>query len=267
MFDFLGMFDQFHEAQAHFIGQIGESAFSQYAQQHLSNDYYIFNNIVLKANNGTTQIDQIILSKFGLFVVEIKSYKGWIWGDANNAQWTQTLPSGKYKFQNPLRQNYKHIKTLQSILGCPESHLKSLIVFSAHSEFRTELPNNVVRGGIDYINFIKQYQSVLLSDKEVTLIIEKILSNRLSNEEHQAHIQKIKEQYNNADENNAPQCPRCAKTMVLRKSNSANNYGQTFWGCSQYPNCKAIINIKGDKEKAEEAARQVNRLINSLLRF
>lgn len=36
----------------------------------------------------------------------------------------------KSRFQNPLRQNYKHTKTLAELTGVPEGHFKSLVVFT-----------------------------------------------------------------------------------------------------------------------------------------
>lgn len=260
--EFLDIFQQLNETKAHFMGSIGESIVNDYAQQHLNDDYYILSDIVLKSNNGTTQIDQIIVSKFGLFVVEIKSHKGWIFGDANSAQWTQALTSGKYRFQNPLRQNYKHIKSLQSILGYPDNYFISLVAFSGQAEFKTQLPDNIVGDGDDYLRFIIKYQTVLFSDDEVAVIIKKILDNRLSHDEHQKYMQKIKQQYQNADEHHPPDCPRCASKMVLRKSKSPSNKGQTFWGCSRYPQCKAIVNIANPAQQIIAQSLALEKMLN-----
>ncbi len=242
------LFDQFQAEKAHFIGQIGESVVAEFAQENLSKDYYLIHNIVLKSNAGTTQIDQIIVSPFGLFVVEIKNHKGWIWGDVNSPQWTQTLTSGKYRFQNPLRQNYKHIKALQALLGYPAHYFKSLIAFSGQAQFRTPFPDNVVGDGEDYLHFILKHQTVLLSPEQIAFTIDAILKHRLTDAEHQIYIEKVKQQYQNADENNPPPCPRCGHKMALRKSKSPHSDGQPFWGCSRYPNCKAIVNIKKPQE-------------------
>ena len=46
-----------------------------------SNVYVDINNITLPAANGTTQIDHVIVSRFGIFVVETKNMSGWIFGD------------------------------------------------------------------------------------------------------------------------------------------------------------------------------------------
>ncbi len=82
------MFDSFadllHFAQAvrefkiQIQGTVGESYFAETARNNLKQGYHILNDVVLKAPNGTTQIDQIIISQYGIFVVEIKFRKGWI---------------------------------------------------------------------------------------------------------------------------------------------------------------------------------------------
>ena len=38
----------------------------------------------------------------------------------------------------------------------------------------------------------------------------------------------------------APSCPRCDSPMVERTAKKGRYAGQTFWGCSRYPNCKGI---------------------------
>jgi restriction system protein len=53
--------------------------------------YKDLNNVTINASNGTTQIDQIIVSKFGVFVIEVKNLKGWIFGDEKAAKWTYDL--------------------------------------------------------------------------------------------------------------------------------------------------------------------------------
>jgi hypothetical protein len=52
-----------------------------------------------------------------VFVVETKNMKGWIFGSATQPFWTQKIFRSNYKFQNPLHQNYKHVKTLQALPG------------------------------------------------------------------------------------------------------------------------------------------------------
>lgn len=258
--------DIFDGVRNEIVGAVGESIFNQAAKKYLSDDYILINDIVLKSGNGTTQIDQVIVSKFGLFVIEIKNYKGWIWGNANSQYWIQTLSKGsKNKFQNPLRQNYKHIKALEYLLKCQPNYLKSLVVFSSFCQFKTSLPSNVVQGEAAYINYIKEHKESLISDDEVKEVTQKVLGARLDASEYRKHIQKVKNQYQNADENTSPECPKCGKNMVLRKSKSGPNLGRSFWGCSSYPQCRGIVNIKTAEEKVAEDIKKIHKLFKRIL--
>lgn len=42
---------------------------------------------------------------------------------------------------------------------------------------------------------------------------------------------------------NPPTCPNCGSKMVLRTAQKGNNLGEKFWGCPNYPKCRAIIKI------------------------
>ncbi|MCC6542988.1 MAG: restriction endonuclease [Nitrospirae bacterium] len=40
-------------------------------------------------------------------------------------------------------------------------------------------------------------------------------------------------------------CPECGSEMVLRTAKKGSNVGQKFWGCSKFPNCRAIKPYEG----------------------
>ncbi|MBT6962002.1 MAG: NERD domain-containing protein, partial [Rhodospirillaceae bacterium] len=42
--------------------------------------YQTLNNITLAVQGTTTQIDNIVVSRFGVFVIETKNMSGWIFG-------------------------------------------------------------------------------------------------------------------------------------------------------------------------------------------
>ncbi|SEL62671.1 nuclease-related domain-containing protein [Ectothiorhodospira marina] len=101
------------------------------------NQYHLIKNVTLPTENGTTQIDHIIVSVFGVFVVETKNMKGWIFGKPNQKTWTQKIYKHSSQFQNPLHQNYKHVKTVESLLGLNEQQVHSVVVFVGDSKFKT----------------------------------------------------------------------------------------------------------------------------------
>lgn len=56
-------------------GELGESFVAEYLEQ-LPDGYYIYNDVVLPTERGTTQIDHVVVSKYGVFVIETKNYRG-----------------------------------------------------------------------------------------------------------------------------------------------------------------------------------------------
>lgn len=151
-----------------FKGKVGESIVYLHYKKYLDNDKYVLiNNCTLPTSNGeTTQIDHILLSPYGIFVLETKNYKGWIFGDKFQKQWTQSFPKSKHRFQNPLHQNYKHTKVLGELLenqmSFDLSHLYSVVVFVGECEFKTEMPENVLHGKA-WVNYVKQFNVPVLS--------------------------------------------------------------------------------------------------------
>ena len=39
-------------------------------------------------------------------------------------------------------------------------------------------------------------------------------------------------------------CPKCGGHMVMREVKKGDNAGKQFWGCSNYPRCRGIVNIQ-----------------------
>lgn len=140
--------------------------------------YIDINDVTIQTPTGTTQIDHIIVSKFGIFVIETKNMSGWIFGNPDQAQWTQSLPGGnKFRFQNPLRQNYKHTKSLEEFLGVDHDLIHSVVIFVGDAKFKTEMPANVLDRG--YIPYIKSKSRVLFTDNEVSKMVVAIRSGRM----------------------------------------------------------------------------------------
>ena len=47
----------------------------------------------------------------------------------------------------------------------------------------------------------------------------------------------------------APRCPKCGQTMVLRTARQGPNAGSQFWGCSDYPNCRGTRKTRADSDQ------------------
>lgn len=179
---------------ATFKGWFGEKLVEKVANRKLPNDiYHDFQNVTLPTDDGTTQIDHIYVSKFGVFVVETKNYKGWIYGKVKDAKWTQNIYGKKHFFQNPLRQNYKHIKTLESLLNLPSDNFHSVIVFTGDCDLRSNFPPNICRLG-NFSDYILSFNEPKLDKNQVNHICELLAENRLEDtvKTRRQHIQNLK---------------------------------------------------------------------------
>lgn len=183
-----------------FKGVVGETVINVAMWLKLEKDvYHRLNNITLPlVDGGSTQIDHVIVSRYGIFVIETKNYKGWIFGNEKQRQWTQVIMGRKYKFQNPLRQNYLHIKTLADLLALDMNYFHSMIAFIGECELKTrdELPEHVLTSGM--VSYVKKKQDKLLTDEEVKAIVVQIDSNRFSKSwrTNSAHKDYLKEKHN-----------------------------------------------------------------------
>ena len=226
-----------------FKGIVGEFIVNLSAKLFLDKDkYHLIENVTLPTEDGSTQIDHVIVSKFGVFVVEIKNIKGWIFGSPNQKTWTQQIYKHKNKFQNPLHQNYKHTKVLGELLGLSDSQIFSVVVFVGDSTFKTTMPENVTYGK-GYIRYIKSKTQPVLTETEVNEIKNKIEAGRLTpsfktNREHVKHVKTIV-----ANKTEQKQCPKCGSSMVVREVKKGQNAGKKFWGCSKFPKCRGVINV------------------------
>lgn len=144
------------------------------------NSWYLFNNVTLPCGIGTTQIDHILVSRFGVFVIETKHYKGWIFGDEKSKQWTQVVWGYKYRFQNPLHQNYKHVKAVRDLLNfLPSEQIIGLVIFAGSQEFKRAKPVGVYDLD-EAINFLRSKGEQLISENRMQFSIGRIEAKRLA---------------------------------------------------------------------------------------
>lgn len=224
-------------------GRLGEASINFWAKRLLNqNVYHLIPDIMLPTPDGTTQIDHVIVSRYGIFVIETKTYKGWIYGNENEPQWTQVIFRRKERFQNPLRQNYKHTKTLSELTGIPENYFKSLVVFVGDCHFKTEMPANVVHIR-DFIKHIRGHQTPIIKDDQVSEIVTTIQewASTVTDAQKARHVGHVRENKQPVSEDAGPlACPRCGAQMVLRNSRKD---GVQFWGCLKYPVCRGTRQI------------------------
>lgn len=156
----------------------GEQEIAHILAEGLSyKDYFIFNNLTIPSDhNGSSQIDHLVVSKFGIFVIESKDYKGWIFGNKDEDNWTQSLPGGKnkFQFQNPIRQNWSHIMSLKMLMSfIPENAFQSVVVFTDSCEIKTPPIENVIHSE-ELIECIKKHTENKVSENDLQLALGKL---------------------------------------------------------------------------------------------
>ena len=178
-------------------GKMGEFAVSAHVKLYLDKDHYILLNdcTLPDEQNQTTQIDHILLSPFGVFVIETKNYKGWIFGGERQKMWTQKIYKKSFKFQNPLHQNYKHQKVLEAVLAdiLDSALIHSVVVFMPDCEFKTQMPQNVFRGAA-WTDYIKSFADSVIPPmrlKRIQLRIEKEVLEK-SWKTNRQHVENLK---------------------------------------------------------------------------
>jgi hypothetical protein len=112
-----------------------------------SSYYTVFNNVSLDTGSRTTQIDHVVVSPYGIFVIETRHLYGWIAGSVNDHVWTRTLLRFSRRLQNPIRQNQAHIRALQGLLGVDSAKFHSLLVMTGGARFASAMPVNVTTMG------------------------------------------------------------------------------------------------------------------------
>lgn len=246
-------------------GWMGETTMRLGFKLFLPKDTYrVLNNVTIPdGQGGTTQIDHVIVSPYGVFVVETKHYKGWIFGGEHDSQWTQKIHGNhSQKFQNPLRQNYKHTECLRELLGLTRDQVTSVAVFTGDCTLKTrdKLPAHVTYPG-SCVRYIKRQGQVIFDVETVTTLECAIRENRLTPgwKTARAHVAYVKELHQPEAKSSASpvqllsapipevaaesamRCPKCGAEMILRTAKRGANAGDRFWGCSNYPKCRQIM--------------------------
>lgn len=110
-------------------GLKGEVTVTRVLAERLGNDAYILNDITVKSGFRSAQIDHVVVSPKGIFLLETKNWRGTIRGDERAKQWVRE-GWGKHpdrSVYNPVLQNQGHVEVFARFLksrgvNWPEVH-------------------------------------------------------------------------------------------------------------------------------------------------
>ena len=207
----------------------------------LGNEYISLNDILIKSSNGnTSQIDELVLSEYGIFIIETKNYKGWIFGNEKSENWTQVIFKEKHTFRNPIKQNWSHVYALKNVLSeFPNIHYFPIVVFTGDATLKG-IESTVP---VIYSNRLNSTIKNLSSEKclsqteveKIKSILESVeITEKMARKEHVKNIKQNIVEKQLKIENLI--CPRCNGELKLRNGRNGKCYG-----CSNYPRCRFTI--------------------------
>jgi len=145
----------------------------------------------------TTQIDHVLVSRFGIFVIENKDYSGWIFCRSTDRNWSQVLYQAKFRFQNPLHQNFGHVSAIRNLLDfLPADAIVSAVVFTGSAEFKTTQPDGVFT--LDqFLDFVGGRTTEIMSFNRVQFCVGRLETARqaITRTTDVEHVEQLRRRY------------------------------------------------------------------------
>ena len=219
-------------------GKLGERYIIKHLKSLPSDSYQVINDVIIPGKFGLTQIDHVVVSRYGIFVIETKNMRGKVYGDAHSKIWKKYSKGRELQFKNPLHQNYGHIKSLQKLLGMPEIYFHNIVVFTDSAQLKFELNGVIFENQL--IKEISKYDIPVIDESNLIHIVGQIKkADQKSFFARHRQIKQAKERTkSNADMIYSNICPNCGGQLMVRKG----RYGR-FYGCSNYPKCRYTKNL------------------------
>lgn len=219
---------------------MGEKIVAKRLKRLPKDKYRIINDLLLRNNGYSSQIDHVVVSEYGVFVIETKNYQGDIYGGANSEMWTQNIYGNKSHFRNPLWQNKGHITAIRNALGNPTRiPFESIILFSDDAKLRLDmsLPVYNWRKVVPIIEGFADVERIPtdVADGIYNKLLSANIKDRKARKEHVKSARATKKRRDEAVAKGI--CPKCGGQLVLREG----QYGR-FYGCSNYPKCTYTLN-------------------------
>lgn len=163
-------------------------------------NFKVINDIYLPLYDKTTQIDHILITFYGIIVIETKNYKGEVYGNPADKNWIHIVGSERNQMYNPIMQNTAHIDCLRHILSKEKIYkinIDSIIVFT-DNKVQLYLPKNLPVIKMKKLNsFLKQSKYKEDRDLDVDKIYNAIMKYKVTDKklisEHSKNIKKIAE--------------------------------------------------------------------------
>ena len=143
------------------LGKIGEIEVSSELRTLPSDKYEVIDDLLYLNNNRTHQIDHVVVSNYGIFIIETKNYSGSVYGSDNYNTWSQYLGKKKYPFLNPVLQNRGHVKALENKIPEYKDFFVPIVCFTNKTKLRVRTKYYVINLR-DLLHVISTYKTEVL---------------------------------------------------------------------------------------------------------
>lgn len=220
------------------------------------NTYRRFHNVSISEGDGVGHIEELFVSKYGIFIVETQHRPGEIAGEDRRSQWLQILDGERFVFANPLRKVLKQKKALARFLDIDEAVINGIVYFAGDNQFKLRMSHNVINHSL--CGYIRRFDETLFSEAEKRLLCTRlehsvsqltrntkdsdvsipqaITSSCLPRNPSNADVIGLSEGCQSA----ADTCPDCGESLVQHRAYSQANTGAELLACSGFPQCRFV---------------------------
>ena len=248
-----------------------------------SKNWILIHDLRLEYNGDVAQIDHLLIGRaMDVFVIDSKNYTYDV-SISDNGAFSYFYNNLPYPMSSPIEQNKRLIKIIDSflienellpkrlgmtlnpyykniVLLSPKSELTKPVkgVFDCSAVMKTEKFLGRFTDGLDRDDTLEDLSSLakVISQDSLQRFAEKIVLH------HQPTVKNYVMQFgldsnetasdNTIDESSKlPLCPVCGKEMVKREAKKGKSAGKVFFGCSQFPKCRGVMEID-DKSSVKE---------------
>ncbi len=180
-------------------GHLGEFGIRRELGKLPSSETEVLHDLLLPIGRESTQIDHIVVSKYGVFPIETKNLSGLISGKEWDKEWLQYRKGRPHPIPNPVRQNYRHSVALKQLLKKhPNVRVNPIVVFSNASRLDVTSENTLVVNRRDLLSAIKSYcRKPVLTAEQVHQIAKELtdlnIKDRVERRQHREQAQMKKE--------------------------------------------------------------------------
>ena len=216
----------------------------------LPEEYTLLDDVILNTSSGTTQIDHVVVSRYGVFAIETKNYRGEVYGNDDRQEWTQVIATDvrylkrwyktytyvtKNHFYNPVKQSVSHANAIRRALSdWPDLKVVPIVVFAGEAALHVTTQHHVVYD-VQLLTTIQSYSYPCISDIDLSHVVSRLAQKNIREQvDDRTHVSNVyAAKFKTESKIASGICPQCGGTLVLRHG----KYGD-FYGCSNYSRCR-----------------------------